>query len=212
MHLLSQDIEKYISEHTSPQDELLQELERDTHLNVLRPQMLSGQVQGAFLRLFTELFRPKRVLEIGTFTGYSALCLAQGMPEDGELITIDINEELKDRIKYYIDKAGFSDLIQPIIGDAKEVIPELKGTFDLVFIDADKQRYPEYYDLVFNKVHPGGYIVADNVLWYGKIADKDAKDKATKALRQYNDKVQADDRVENVMLSIRDGLLVAKKK
>lgn len=212
MHLLSAEIERYISNHTSPQDPILSELERDTHLNVLRPQMLSGQVQGVFLTFFAELMRPKRVLEIGTFTGYSAICIAKGMPADGELITIDINEELKDRIQYYIEKAGYKEVIKPMIGDATKIIPELQGKFDLVFIDADKENYLEYYDLVFDKLQTGGYIVADNVLWYGKVANDAEQDRATKAIRAFNDRVQSDERVDNVLLSVRDGLLVAKKK
>ena len=212
MPLLPIAVDRYIENHTSPASEILHALERDTHLNVLHPQMLSGTVQGAFLKLFSELLKPKRVLEIGTFTGYSAICLAQGMPEEGRLTTIEVNEELKERILRYVSEAGLSNKIELIIGSAPDVIPTLEGPFDLVFIDANKEQYLNYYHLVFDKVRKGGYIVADNVLWYGKVAEAEAQDRATEALREYNDFVQADERVENVLVSVRDGLQIAKKK
>lgn len=205
-------LERYLSEHTSAETQVLQRLNRETHLHILRPQMLSGHVQGAFLGMLSHLLKPMRVLEIGTFTGYSAICLAQGMPLGGLLYTIDINEELKPLVQRYVKEAGMETVIKPLVGNALQIIPTLEETFDLVFIDADKENYSAYYDLVFEKVRPGGFILADNVLWYGKVLDEQAQDKDTLALKAFNTKVQQDARVENVMLSIRDGLMLVRKK
>jgi predicted O-methyltransferase YrrM len=212
MELLPPEIEQYLERHTSPEPEALRQLRRATHLHALRPQMLSGPVQGAFLTLLARLLQPLRVLEIGTYTGYSAICLAQAMPEGSLLYTIDVNEELQALARQHIAAAGLDGRIRLLLGPAAEWIPQLDETFDLVFIDADKAQYGRYYDLVFDKVRPGGYIVADNVLWYGKVADERAQDADTKAIRAFNEQVQADGRVENVMLSIRDGLMVARKR
>lgn len=211
MHLVSPDIEHYIEAHTSAESTVLQALNRKTHTDVLMPQMLSGKVQGQFLQMLSHMLRPTSVLEIGTFTGYAAICLAAGLPENGKLYTIDINEELEDIVRSHIEKAGLNGKIVQIVGKAAEEIPKLEETFDLVFIDADKQNYSLYYDLVFDKVRSGGFILADNVLWGGKIIEE-KKDKDTGKLAEFNDKVQQDDRVENVIVSIRDGILMARKK
>ena len=211
MHLVSPEIEKYIDTHTSAESVVLAELNRKTHADVLMPQMLSGKVQGQFLKFISQMLQPRRILEIGTYTGYAAICLAEGLTENGKLFTIDINEELTELVNTYIDKAGLRNKIIPIVGDAREEIAKLNETFDLVFIDADKQNYSLYYDLVFDKVRSGGFILADNVLWSGRIIDEN-KDKDTQKLAEFNTKVQQDSRVDNVIVSIRDGIMMARKK
>ncbi|MFN8282547.1 MAG: O-methyltransferase [Chitinophagales bacterium] len=211
MHLVAQEIEKYIDQHCSDETETLAALNRKTQTDVLMPQMLSGKVQGQFLRFISQMIQPNRVLEIGTYTGYSAICLAAGLQEHGKLFTIDINEELESIVKTHVEKAGLQNKIVQLIGDATKLIDTLDETFDLVFIDADKQNYSLYYDLVFDKVRKGGFILADNVLWSGKIIDE-KKDKDTQKLAEFNDKVQHDNRVENVIISIRDGILMIRKK
>jgi caffeoyl-CoA O-methyltransferase len=209
--LVSPDIEAYIASHTTVLHPALTELDRHTHLHHLMPQMISGPVQGAFLTMFCAALQPKLVLEIGTFTGYAAICMALGMPDDSKLITLDINEELEETTRTYFKKAGVSDKIELRFGDATALIPQMPETgFDLVFIDADKHNYSKYYDLVWEKVRPGGWILADNVLWSGKVTDPEP-DASTRAIMAYNDKVQQDDRVRNVILSVRDGILMAQK-
>ena len=210
MHLVSAEIEKYIEQFSSKEDEVLSELSRETHLKVQMPQMVSGNIQGQFLEMISGLIRPKRVLEIGTFTGYSAIALAKGLTDDGLLYTIDVNEELQPMCARYFEKAGLTSKIKHLIGDARKIIPELNETFDLVFIDADKVNYANYYDLVFDKVRAGGLIIADNVLWSGKVLDE-KKDKDTLAIHQYNEKVSADKRVKNFILPLRDGLNIVQK-
>lgn len=211
MNLVSPEIEKYIELHTSDEAEALAELNRKTQADVLMPQMLSGKVQGQFLKFISQMLRPRRVLEIGTYTGYAAICLAEGLQEDGKLITIDVNEELEEMVRAYIEKVGLQHKVIQVIGDAKQEIPKLEEVFDLVFIDADKQNYSLYYDLVFDKVRSGGFILADNVLWSGKIIDEQ-KDKDTQKLADFNTKVRQDKRVENVIVSIRDGIMMIRKK
>jgi caffeoyl-CoA O-methyltransferase len=210
MHLVSAEIEQYIEQHSSPEEKVLQELNRETHIKVQMPQMLSGHLQGQFLEMFTRLQQPKRILEIGTFTGYSGICLAKGLTADGLLYTIDVNEELQPMVDHYVEKAGLKTKVKQLIGDAREIIPTLDETFDLVFIDADKVNYAVYYDLVFDKVRTGGYIIADNVLWSGKVLEE-KKEKDTLAIDNYNKKVLADTRVENFILPLRDGLNIARK-
>lgn len=210
MHLLSEAIETYIESHSSTHDEVLAQLTRETHLKVQMPQMLSGNIQGKFLEMISRMCAPKRILEIGTFTGYSAICLARGLSNDGQLITIDINEELKSMCEKYFELAGVLSKIKSLYGDAQSIVPSLKEEFDIVFIDADKHNYSTYYDLVFDKVKQGGYIIADNVLWSGKVV-KDDKDKDTLAMHQYNEKVKNDSRVYNYILPLRDGLNIARK-
>ena len=211
MHLVSHEIEKYIDAHTSDESDALQQLNRKTQTDVLMPQMLSGKVQGQFLQMISHALQPNRVLEIGTYTGYSAICLAAGLQENGKLFTIDINEELESIVKTHVEKAGLQHKIVQIIGDATQEINKLNETFDLVFIDADKQNYSLYYDLVIDKVRTGGFILADNVLWSGKIIDE-KKDKDTQKLAEFNDKIQQDNRVENVIVSMRDGIMMMRKK
>ncbi len=201
----------YCEAHSTPPSAVLHELERETHLKTLAPQMLSGAWQGQFLKMLSQLMQPQTILEIGTFTGYAAICMAQGLAPGGQLHTIEPNAELAHIIRKYIDKAGLNDMIQLHIGRGEEVIPTLQTTFDLVFIDAGKQQYEQFYELVIERVRPGGLILADNVLWSGKVADT-ADDPDTLTLRAFNDRVQADPRVENVMLPLRDGVLMIRKK
>lgn len=212
MEFLDRKIEQYVESFTREEGSVLAELNRETYAKVMTPRMLSGHLQGQTLRLFSQMINPKNILEVGTYTGYSALCMVDGLQPGGKLITIDVNEELHEMVQRYIDKAGRSEQIEALVGNALEVIPELNYQFDLVFIDADKENYSNYYDLVFDKLSVGGYIIADNVLWSGKVLEDDADlDKDTVALKEYARKLKADDRVETVMLPIRDGLLVARK-
>ncbi len=210
MHLVSAALENYVEQYSSKEDEVLSELTRETHLKVQMPQMVSGHVQGLALEFIAQLIQPKRILEIGTFTGYSAICMAKGLTADGILHTIDINEELQPMCARYFTKAGLADKIIHHIGDARQIIPTLNETFDLVFIDADKANYSTYYDLVFDKVRVGGYIIADNVLWSGKVAEE-KKDKDTLAIHSYNQKVANDSRVKCFILTLRDGLNIVRK-
>ena len=212
MEFLSEAIEGYSQAHTSPESMLLAHLNRETHAKVLQPRMLSGHVQGRLLALFSTMMRPRRVLEIGTYTGYSALCLAEGLADDGLLITIDINEELEDFTRSFFNNSSYKDKIDYRIANAVELIPTLPDTFDSVFIDADKLNYALYYDLVIDKVRPGGVIIADNVLWSGKVVQTDKKiDKDTQNLLDFNQKVHNDPRVSNLLLPVRDGLMIAYK-
>lgn len=210
-NLLKESLDRYIGEHTTPPPAVLTELERETHLSCLMPQMLSGAVQGRFLEMISRMVRPERILEIGTFTGYSAICLAGGLAPGGRLITIDVNEELEDLARKYFDRAGMADRIDLRIGLAAEIIPDLNETFDLVFIDADKTNYGLYFDLVLPKLRPGGFLLADNVLWSGKVVEGDRSEE-TVALVDFAARVQNDDRVENVLVPIRDGILMVRKK
>ena len=206
-------IHQYCEQHTSVQSDALYELERETNLKTLAPQMLSGHLQGQLLQLISQLMAPKRILEIGTFTGYAAICLAQGLSDNGKLVTIEANPELEYISKKYFKKTGLEDKIEAIRGDAKQIIPTLADTFDIVFIDAGKQDYAYFYDLVFDKVNIGGLILADNVLWSRKVLNPELikKDKDTKIIHAFNNKIQQDERVENVLLPLRDGLIVARK-
>jgi predicted O-methyltransferase YrrM len=200
----------YCESLTSPVSPVLEELERETHLKTLSPQMLCGRLQGQLLRLLSELKKPGSILEIGTFTGYASICLAMGLPENGVLHTIEVNPELTYLSRKYFEKTGLQQKIRLYAGNAKEIIPTLPGPFDIVFIDAGKDDYTFYYDLVFDKVNPGGLILADNVLWDGKVASK-ASDKDTRTLQEFNRKVHSDSRVEVLMLPVRDGIMIARK-
>jgi predicted O-methyltransferase YrrM len=212
MEFIDPQLDKYVCDHTENEPSVLKELNRKTHLAVLQPRMLSGHFQGRVLSMLSHMIKPMRVLEIGTYTGYSALCFAEGLQTDGKVITIDVNEELEDLVREFIDKAGMNDSLQYIIGDATEIIPKLNDLFDIVFIDADKKNYCNYYDLVFDKVRSGGYIIADNVLWSGKVLeDYESLDRETKVIMDYNNKVHNDKRVQEVLLPIRDGLMIARK-
>ncbi len=212
MEFLPERIEEYIDNHTSPETDLLNRLNRETHQKVLIPRMLSGHLQGRVLSMFSHMIQPKTILEIGTYTGYSAICMAEGLQEGGKIITIDINEELETMVRRYIKDAKLTDKIDFRIGNAVEIIPGIKEELDLVFIDADKTNYSTYFDLVIDKLRPGGYIIADNVLWSGKVTEPiGPNDLDTPALIDYSKKVHEDERVENVLMPIRDGLLVARK-
>jgi len=204
--------EQYILNHISPEEDFLNELDRETHLKVLRSRMLSGHLQGKILSMISCMIKPKCILEIGTFTGYSALCLAKGLADGGKLHTIEIDDELEWIAKKYINKSGMGDQIIQHIGDARTIIPELKQSFDLVFIDADKREYCEYYKLVFPHLRIGGFILADNILWNGKVIDSEAADEEqTRGILDFNKLVQEDPRVENVILTVRDGIMLIRK-
>ncbi|GAB3235063.1 O-methyltransferase [Hymenobacter seoulensis] len=205
----------YADRHTTAESSLLARLNRETHVQLLHARMLSGHAQGRLLSMLSHMVRPQRVLELGTFTGYSALCLAEGLAPDGLLHTIEQNPELEDRIMRYVQEAGLEQQIQLHIGDARAIVPTLAETWDLVFLDADKINNDTYYELVLPHVRPGGFLLVDNVLWGGKVVDSYSvkpSDKDTHAVRAFNDKVQADERVENVFLPMRDGLLLVRKK
>ena len=203
-------LEEYIEAHTTAPDAVLQELYRHTYLHEMNPRMMSGPVQGKFLQFLCRMLKPQRVLEIGTYTGYAAICIARGLPEGGRLVTVEANREYEDTLRHYFAMAQVAEKIELILGDAKTVIPALNETFDLVFIDADKVSYPTYYNIVMEKVRPGGFILADNVLWDGKVLNAQTKERDTQALIAFNDIVQNDPRVENVLLPIRDGLMMIR--
>ena len=209
-------LDEYISAHSSPENTVLEAITRDTHVHILNPHMLSGHVQGRVLSMISHMIRPKRILELGTFTGYSALCLAEGLPEDGKLITIEHNDELEETIRRNISRSPLAEKIELVIGDAKEILStfnfQLSTLFDLVFIDADKREYSAYLDLVYPLVPVGGFILADNTLWDGHIIDPAYdKDKQTLGLRAFNDRLKEDDRFEQVILPLRDGLTMIRK-
>jgi len=213
MDFIQGAIEQYANRHTEKESDFLNKLNRDTHLKVLQPRMLSGHFQGRLLSLLSHLVQPKCILEIGTYTGYSALSMAEGLVEDGKLITIDCNEDLEHFIHEALKSSDLGAKIEFKLGDALDIIPQLNETFDLVFIDADKSNYINYYELILPKVRPGGLIIADNVLWSGKVLDlENNQDLDTQVIHQFNELVQGDDRVQNVLLPIRDGLMVLRKK
>ena len=211
MDFLPSDIQQYSSDHTSPSSELLIRLERETHLEVLKPRMLSGHMQGRLLSMISHMICPDRILEIGTYTGYSALCLAEGLSSNGLLYTIEYNEELIPRIHKYFEESPFAANLKAIHGKALEIIPTLNETWDLIFIDADKDNYTEYYNLVIPCLRKGGVILIDNVLWSGKVADTSHSDKKTEMMRSFNRMIQEDVRVENLLLPFRDGLTILRK-
>jgi caffeoyl-CoA O-methyltransferase len=213
MEFIDEKLDAYCCNHTTAENSVLKKLNRDTHVNVLQPRMLSGHFQGRLLSMLSKMIQPKRILEIGTYTGYSALCMAEGLTENGKLITIDVNPQLEDFVRSYIDEAEMLEKIDFRIGNALEIIPTLDEEFDIVFIDADKLNYINYYNLVFDKVKSGGYILSDNVLWSGKVVQTEGKmDKDTIHLMEFNQLIQDDVRVENILLPIRDGIMVARKK
>jgi caffeoyl-CoA O-methyltransferase len=210
MPVIDQAIQSYAEKHTSDESSILKEINRETNAHVLMPRMLSGHLQGRVLSMISKMIQPKCILEIGTYTGYSALCLAEGLHPEGRLITIDINEELEEKVRKYFTRAGMINQIDYRIGDATRIIPGLGERFDLVFIDADKENYSKYFDLVIDKVNNGGIILADNVLWSGKVLNE-KPDKDTRAIVEFNLKIQGDQRVENVLLPIRDGIMMIRK-
>lgn len=210
---MTEDLDRYVQNISQDEPELLAALNRETHQKVLRPRMISGAYQGRLLSFISKLIQPENILEIGTFTGYSALCLAEGLSKTGELHTIDKNEELFDLQSKYFQKSDYSSQIIQHLGNAIKIIPDIKKQFDLVFIDADKKNYNNYFDLVFPKINSGGVIITDNVLWYGKVIEPTKKgDKDTALLKAFNQKLAEDDRLENILLPIRDGLLLSRKK
>jgi len=205
-------IEEYIENHTTPEEDLLYALRRKTFLHTPYPRMLSGPVQGRFLEMISRMIGPSAILEVGTFTGYSAICLAQGLAQGGKLHTIEAEGAYADMARDYFGQAGLADRIVLHEGDALDVIPQLNETFDLVFLDAAKEHYLDYYNLVFDKVRKGGYILADNTLWDGRVLEgENARDPETTGIVEFNRMVQEDDRVENVLLSVRDGLTIIRK-
>ncbi len=209
--MINPELEKYAEEHSSEESELLKRINRETHSKVLMPRMLSGHLQGRFLSMISKMIKPKTILELGTYTGYSAICLAEGLQENGKLITIDANEELESRVRTYFKEAGLENTIDYRIGDARQLVTRLAGPFDLVFIDADKESYSLYYDLVFDKLSIGGIILADNVLWSGKVLNP-KPDKDTRAILEFNKKVMTDTRAEKMLLPLRDGVLMIRKE
>ena len=207
------ELNKYILDHIDEEDPVLQELDRETHLKVIGARMLSGNLQGQVLTLLSKMIQPKRILEVGTFTGYSAICLAKGLSETGKLITIEVDDELESFSKKYFEKAGLADKIEQRIGPALEIIPEIDETFDLVFLDADKKEYTEYFSLVFDKLRTGGIIIADNTLWSGKVLETPAPDdEQTKGIIAFNEMIKNEKRVEKVILPLRDGMTIIRKK
>ena len=213
MHFLSEELENYAAQHTEDEPLLLQELNKRTHLNVLQPRMISGHFQGRFFSLLSKMVQPRTILEIGTYTGYATLCLAEGLHPEGVLHTIDIKEELTDLQREFFDRSGYGSQIVQHLGKAADIIPSLDTTFDLVFIDADKQNYAHYFDLVIEKMNRGGIILSDNVLWSGKVVEEvKHNDKHTQALMAYNQKIKDDPRVETVLLPIRDGITLSRVK
>lgn len=211
MHFLPQEIESYITGHSQQEPELLSELSRETHLKVIQPRMITGHFQGRVLSMFSKIINPKSILEIGTYTGYSALCLAEGLQSDGVLHTIDVNPELEDIQNKYFEKSLYRKQIVQYIGDALELIDSIDECFDLVFIDAEKKQYDSYFEAILKKSRPGTVILSDNVLWTGKVVEPlSPKDKTTKALLNFNEKLAVDPRVETVLLPIRDGLTMSR--
>lgn len=207
------ELEEYILNHIDKEDELLATLDRDTHLYHLRPRMVSGHLQGRILKMFCRMIRPKRILELGTFTGYSALCLAEGLCEGGEVHTIEIDDEIEDFTRSHLARSPYGNRIKLLIGDAVDIVPTLTDTYDIVFIDANKRDYLKYYELVLPKVRPEGFILADNTLWDGKVVtDPHSRDAQTVGIEQFNDFVATDNRVEKVILPLRDGLTILWKK
>lgn len=206
-------LDEYILSHSDEEGALLAALNRDANVNLLRPRMLSGHLQGRVLKMFCRMLRPRRVLEIGTYTGYATLCMAEGLEEGACIHTIEINDEMEDFILKYLDRSPFRDRIELHLGDALQIIPRLEETFDLVFIDADKRLYSDYFELVFPKVRPGGLILADNTLWDGKVLEEPhPSDKQTMGILHFNEKIKEDPRVEKVILPLRDGLTMIWKK
>jgi caffeoyl-CoA O-methyltransferase len=210
MDFISSQLVSYCEQHTSPESDLLKRINRHTHASVMMPRMLSGHLQGRILSMFSNMLRPTRILEIGTYTGYSAICLAEGLAPEGKLITIDVNEELEETVRKYFSEAGLENRIDYRVGDAMMIIPTLDEKFDMVFIDADKESYSRYFDLVIDRVPLNGIILADNVLWSGKVLEG-KHDKDTRAIVDFNDKVSKDARVESVLLPVRDGIMMLRK-
>ena len=211
MNFISNELQQYIDDHSMEESDLLKALDRETHQKVLQPRMLSGSYQGRLLALLSKMIGPNKVLEVGTYTGYATLCMAEGLTTGGSIDTIDHNEELADMQRRYFEQSPYGNQIVQHLGDAKEILKTLSGPYDLVFLDADKENYPHYFDLIIDKLRTGGILLSDNVLWSGKVLEK-ATDEATTALQEYNHKINTDVRVETVVLPIRDGLTITRKR
>ena len=210
--IINEKLLEYIENLSSPQSKLLADLERETYQKTVLPQMISGAYQGRLLSLLSKMKQPHKILEIGTFTGYATLCLAEGLTSDGQIITIDKNDEFQSIQNKYFEQSDYRKQITQITGNARKVIPDLKDRFDLVFLDADKRYYPHYYEMLLSKINRGGLLLADNTLWYGKVIDEQAKDAETVAIKQFNEMLASDDKVEVVILPVRDGLTMAMIK
>lgn len=211
MNFISDQLQQYIDDHSMEESDLLKALDRETHQKVLQPRMLSGSYQGRLLALLAKMIGPKKILEVGTYTGYATLCMAEGLTTGGSIDTIDHNEELADMQRRYFDQSPYGSQIIQHLGEAKDILKSLTGPYDLVFLDADKENYPRYFDLIIDKLEMGGVILSDNVLWSGKVLEK-ATDETTSALQEYNHKINTDVRVETVVLPIRDGLTITRKR
>lgn len=211
MNFISDQLQQYIDDHSMEESDLLKALDRETHQKVLQPRMLSGSYQGRLLAILSKMIGPKKILEVGTYTGYATLCMAEGLTTGGSIDTIDHNEELANMQRRYFDQSPYGSQIVQHLGEAKDVLKTLSGPYDLVFLDADKENYPHYFDLIIDKLETGGVILSDNVLWSGKVLEK-ATDEATSALQEYNHKINTDVRVETVVLPIRDGLTITRKR
>jgi caffeoyl-CoA O-methyltransferase len=209
--MISRKLEQYIADHTTPEDPVLEDLYRQTHIRFVNPNMASGHVQGKFLELISRMIRPEYILEIGTFTGYSAICLAKGLKQQGKLITIEINDELNDFAHSYFIKAGLESKIIQLTGNALELIPGLKHMFELVFIDGDKREYTDYFKKIFEKVQPGGFIIADNTLWGGQVVEPDPTDPQARGIIEFNDMIRNNNSLEKMILPLRDGLTIIQK-
>ena len=209
---MDRNLEKYIHDHITPEDSVLEDLYRQTHIRFVNSNMVSGHLQGRLLEMISKMVQPEKILEIGTFTGYSAICLSKGLRQGGILLTIELNDELKTFAEAYFEKAGLSSVIQQFTGNALKIIPNLDLFFDIVFIDGDKREYIDYYKVVFDKVKPGGFIIADNVLWGGKTLNKNTRDQQTRGIIEFNEIINKDNRIENIILPIRDGLMIIRKK
>ncbi|HSM62584.1 MAG TPA: O-methyltransferase [Gillisia sp.] len=213
MHFLPEAIDNYATAHTQAEPDVLAQLTRETYQKILQPRMLSGHFQGRLLSILSKIVNPKTILELGTYTGYSAICLAEGLKENGELHTLDINEELQTIQNKYFELSGFRNNIHQHLGEALKILPNLDMKFDLIFMDADKPNYPAYFNLIIDKLNPGGILLTDNVLWSGKVVEPlKMDDESTRALLEYNTLVATDSRLETVMLPIRDGLSLSRRK
>jgi len=208
---MDRELEKFIFDHSTPEDPVLEDLYRQTHLRFVNPNMVSGHLQGRFLEIISKMINPSKILEIGTFTGYSAICLSKGLKPDGLLITVETNDELADFAYSYFKKAGADSKIKSIIGRIQDVAENLSEEFDLVYIDGDKREYVEYYNLIIDKVRPGGFIIADNVLWGGKVLDKNSNDPQTKGIIEFNEMIRNQKNIENIILPFRDGVMIIRK-
>jgi caffeoyl-CoA O-methyltransferase len=207
---MNKNLEKYLDEHSSPEDPLLADLYRETHIRFVNPNMVTGHIQGKFLEFISRMINPEMILEVGTFTGYSAICLAKGLRPGGRLYTIEINDELQEFSRSYFIRAGLEDKIVPLSGHARDILPSLEINFDLAYIDGDKREYIEYYNIIIDKMRPGGYIIADNVLWGDKVFDMETKDPQTRGIIEFNEMIRQQKNIEKIIIPIRDGTMLIR--